>query len=78
MTVPLTAKYEKHRQNSPSAISGSISVLGSDENTFVSKENKNNDIYSTMCLLSVSLCQRSAILESIRWTQSADAILCHQ
>ncbi len=45
---------------------------------FVSKESKNNDIYSTICLLSVSLCQRSAILESIRWTQSADAVLCHQ
>ncbi len=45
---------------------------------FIRKENKNNDIYSTIRLLSVSLCQRSAILESIRWTQSAYAILCHQ
>ncbi len=41
VTVPLTAKqlthlekYERHRQNSPSATSGSIWMLWSDENTF--------------------------------------------
>ncbi len=45
---------------------------------FVRKENKNNDIYSTIHQISVSLCQRSAILKSIRRTQSAHAILCHQ
>ncbi len=41
---------------------------------FVRQENKNNDIYSAIHLLSVSHHQRSAILESIRWTQSVDAI----
>ncbi len=45
---------------------------------FVCKENKNNDIYSTIRLLSLSVCQCSAILESIRWVQSAYVILCHQ
>ncbi len=45
---------------------------------FVRKENKNNDMCSTIRLLSVSLCKHSAILESIRWTQSAYTILCHQ
>ncbi len=34
--------YEKHRQNTPSAISGSIKILRSDENIFVQTENKNN------------------------------------
>ncbi len=44
---------------------------------FVCKENKNNDEkISTICLLSVSLCQCSAILESIRWTQTAYVVLC--
>ncbi len=61
--------YEKHRQNTPSAISGSIWILWSGVNVFVHKENKNNDFFR---LLSISPHHRSAIL----WTQTAYALLC--
>ncbi len=83
VTVPLTSKhcwgpekYEKHRQGSPSAGSGSIWILWSDENIFWTQRILFlNNFFSTIRLLSVSPHHRSGILNITHRTHAAYALL---
>ncbi len=47
-------KYEKHHQDTPSAISGSIWLLWSDENTFCMEIKQKERLYSTIWHCNVS------------------------
>ncbi len=72
-------KNEKHRQKS--AISGSIITLWSNDNTFCKKKKKKKKDFIQHLGQhlgpdsSMSLFQRSAILEIIPWTQNAYTLL---
>ncbi len=84
VTVPLTAKQltlsrpEKVWNTSSKIVqpwfnSGSTVILLSYENTFCKQRKQKWWLYST---ISSSLHQCSAILESMRWTQTTYAVLC--
>ncbi len=70
-----TVKVQKSMKDiakSPSTISGSTVTLWSYENILYTKKTKIRTLFNNLSPPS----QRSAILESIRWTQTTYAVLC--
>ncbi len=63
-------KYEKHCQDTPPAISGSIVTLWSDENTFCMETKTKKYFIQQLGTVTSPLLQHSAILEINPWTQN--------